>query len=79
MQQLVGAEAEDLDDLGIQPVEGALRELRDQVIEGGPPSLHAGGDLRGEGAVAVVVQAAARAAIAVGRSARPDDTADRIS
>ena len=56
-----------------------LENCHDQMIEGRAPPLDAGRDVGGERAIAVVVQAHARKAIAVGRSARPDDTAVRMS
>src|SRR5712691_4274215 len=78
MQQLICAEPQDLDDFRVEPGDGAPRELDDQVVESCAPALDAAGDFRGERAVAIVVQAPARA-IAVGRSALPAETAHRIS
>ena len=76
---MVGAEAKDLDDFRIEPIDRAFGELDDQVIERGAPALDAARDLGGQRAVAVVVQAARANAIAVGRSALPAETAQRMS
>ena len=59
MEQLIGAEAKDLDDFRIEAIDRAFGKLDDQVIQGRPPALDAAGDLGGERAIAVVVQAGA--------------------
>ena len=61
VQQLIGAEAQDLDDLRIEPLDRPLREVADQMIERRPPALHAGRDLGGQRAVALVGERRARA------------------
>ena len=80
MEQLIGAQAKDVDDLRVERSIGRLAKCDDQVIEAAAPALNAGGDLGGERAVAFVVQSVrATAAMAVGRSARPVETRRRIS
>jgi hypothetical protein len=59
VQQLIRAEAENLDDLRIEPGDGALGELDDEVVERRARALNAGGNFRRQGAVAVVTQPAA--------------------
>ena len=61
MEELIGAEPKDLDDLRIEPLERALREVRDQVVERRSPALDAGGDFGGQRAVAIVAERFARA------------------
>ena len=56
MEQLIGAEAEDFDDLRVEAIDRTLRERDDQVIEGRAPAQDAGGDFGGERAIAVVGQ-----------------------
>ena len=60
MEELVGAQPQDLDDLGVESLDFAFGELDDQMIERGALTLHAAGDLGGERAIALVVQAGAR-------------------
>ena len=57
---MIGAETKDLDDFRVEPIDRALRELDDQVIERRAPALDAAGDFGGQRAVAIVVQAPAR-------------------
>jgi hypothetical protein len=45
VQQLIGAEAKNLDDLRIEPGDGALGELGAQEVERGAPALDAARDL----------------------------------
>ena len=54
VQQLIGAETQDLDDLRVETLDWPLRDVADHVVERRPPALHARGDFRGQGAVALV-------------------------
>ena len=76
MQQLIDAEAQNLDDLRIEPIDRPLRERARSVIERRPPALHAGRDLGGERAIAVVRErAAARVQSRSAGRRRPAETA----
>ena len=57
VQQLIGAEPEDFDDLRIQAVDGAFGKRHNQMIEGRSPPLHTRRDIGGERAIAVVLEA----------------------
>ena len=60
MQQLIGAEPKDLDDLLIEPIDRPLGECGDEMVERRPPALHADGNVGRERAIALVVEAFAR-------------------
>ena len=62
MQQLIRAQPQDLDNLRVETLDRTLRERANDVIERGPPALHAGRDFRGERAIAVVGERGSRAA-----------------
>jgi len=79
IEQLVGAEAQNRDDLGIEAIDGAPGELRDQVIEHRPPALDAAGYLGGERAIALVRQSAARRRQGGGKVGAAEAIAQRMS
>jgi hypothetical protein len=54
VQKLVEAQAKNLDDLGVEAIERPLRERHDQMIECGPPALHAGDDFGHQRLIAIV-------------------------
>jgi hypothetical protein len=56
MEQLVGAEPEDREDVGIDLRDRTAGELLDEVIEAALPPERTGDDLGGERAVALVGQ-----------------------
>ena len=56
VQQLVDAEAKDVQDFRVEPSGRAPCEVRDQVVEGALPSQGAGGDLAGERTVTRVAE-----------------------
>jgi hypothetical protein len=56
VEQLVGSDAEDLGDFRIEPLDTALREMSDDVIDRRPPALHTGRDLGGQCPVPFVGQ-----------------------
>ena len=60
VEELIGAETEDVEDLRIEPVDRARGQFADQMVEGGPASLDTRRNLRRERAVAIVVQPDAR-------------------
>ena len=79
MEQLIGAETQNVDDLGIESGDASLRERGDQDGRGGPPSLRRRSRYRWQ-ARGRARRAVCRAPLdAGGRSACPDETADRIS
>jgi hypothetical protein len=77
MKQLIGAEAQDVDDLRIQPIERSPREMDDEVIERGAPALDARRNFCCKRAIAIVGESVAgggdcRWQIATGRDRRLD-------
>src|SRR5262245_6869982 len=60
VEELIDAEAQDLDDLGIEAIETAFRQRDDEVIERRSVPLDAGRYFGGEGAIAVVGERRAR-------------------
>ena len=60
MDELIGTQAEDFHDLGVESIEGPPGEGGDDMIEGRPIALHAGGNVGGQRAVTIVAQTAAR-------------------
>jgi hypothetical protein len=54
VEQLVRAQTQDVDHLAIETRDRPLGEMTDQMIQRAAPALHAGGDFRGERAVALV-------------------------
>ena len=71
MEQLIRAQTKDLDDFAVEPVEAPLREMRNQVVEGRPPTLNADRNLRRQSPVAIVAQRSARGGDGIGRSGVP--------
>ena len=56
VEQLIGAEAEDRHDFGVESIDSASGRSLDEMVEGGTPPLDARGYLSGECPVAVVVE-----------------------
>ena len=56
MKELICTQAQDFHDLRIEALDRPLREGGDHMIERRAASLHAGGDIGGQRAIAVVTQ-----------------------
>ena len=75
MQELVEAEAEDVEHIAVNGGQRSPREMFDQNVEAAPPAFGTRHDLRCECAVAFVGQLSRLSASAAGRSVRPSATA----
>ena len=59
VEQLIGAESQDFENLRVEAIDSPFREFHDEVVEGIPPSLDSAGNFRRQRAIAFIGQARA--------------------